>query len=241
MSAKNKVGFAATDRLKNDYIRLKREPIPLVHAEPDPSNILTWHYCLRGPLDTPYEGGYFHGLLKFPRDFPFKPPSILMLTPNGRFKVNQRLCLSISDFHPDTWNPAWSVSTILTGLCSFMVEESKTYGSIECDSLLRKRFARHSGMENLKDEKFKELFPDLVQEIKESIIEHKTKLESTLAKKGEKKSSEASKEATANANANDKNAPPIPAGGGASGGSLMTTILILFFALLAGIIFSKES
>lgn len=32
-----------------------------------------------------------------------------------------RLCLSISDFHPDTWNPAWSVSTILTGLLSFMV------------------------------------------------------------------------------------------------------------------------
>ena len=32
-----------------------------------------------------------------------------------------RLCLSISDYHPDTWNPAWSVSTILTGLLSFMV------------------------------------------------------------------------------------------------------------------------
>lgn len=32
-----------------------------------------------------------------------------------------RLCLSISDFHPDTWNPAWSVGTILTGLLSFMV------------------------------------------------------------------------------------------------------------------------
>ena len=40
-----------------------------------------------------------------------------------------------------------------------LVEESKTYGSIECDTLLRKRFARQSGMENLKDEKFKELFP----------------------------------------------------------------------------------
>ena len=34
-----------------------------------------------------------------------------------------RLCLSISDFHPDTWNPAWSVSTILTGLLSFMVSQ----------------------------------------------------------------------------------------------------------------------
>ena len=27
----------------------------------------------------------------------------------------------MSDFRPKTWNPAWSVSTILTGLLSFMV------------------------------------------------------------------------------------------------------------------------
>lgn len=43
----------------------------------------------------------------------------------------RRLCLSITDFHPDTWNPAWSVSTILTGLLSFMVEKGPTLGSIE--------------------------------------------------------------------------------------------------------------
>jgi ubiquitin-conjugating enzyme E2 J2 len=42
-----------------------------------------------------------------------------------------RLCLSISDFHPDTWNPAWSVSTILTGLLSFMLETTPTAGSME--------------------------------------------------------------------------------------------------------------
>lgn len=47
-----------------------------------------------------------------------------------RFRLH-RLCLSITDFHPDTWNPAWSVSTILTGLLSFMVEKGPTLGSIE--------------------------------------------------------------------------------------------------------------
>jgi ubiquitin-protein ligase len=28
--------------------------------------------------------------------------------------------LFVSDFHPASWNPAWSVATILTGLLSFM-------------------------------------------------------------------------------------------------------------------------
>ena len=37
-----------------------------------------------------YIGGYYHGKLVFPKDFPFKPPRIFMITPNGRFKVNTR-------------------------------------------------------------------------------------------------------------------------------------------------------
>ena len=61
------------------------------------------------------------GKLVFPKDYPFKPPSIRMLTPNGRFQIDTRLCLSMSDFHPGTWNPSWSVATILNGLLSFMV------------------------------------------------------------------------------------------------------------------------
>ena len=49
------------------------------------------------------------------------------------FSLYDRLCLSISDFHPDTWNPAWSVSTILTGLLSFMVGSSVTYVTNLCN------------------------------------------------------------------------------------------------------------
>jgi len=37
-----------------------------------------------------FTGGYYHGKLVFPREFPFKPPSIYMLTPSGRFSVNTR-------------------------------------------------------------------------------------------------------------------------------------------------------
>jgi hypothetical protein len=61
--------------------------------------------------------------LKFPADYPFKPPSIYMCTPSGRFATGQRLCLSMSDFHPETWNPGWSVATVATGLLSFMCED----------------------------------------------------------------------------------------------------------------------
>jgi ubiquitin-conjugating enzyme E2 J2 len=32
----------------------------------------------------------------FPREFPFKPPSIYMITPNGRFKLNTRYVIKHS-------------------------------------------------------------------------------------------------------------------------------------------------
>ena len=31
-----------------------------------------------------------------------QPPSLVMLTASGRFSVNTKLCLSMTDFHPGT-------------------------------------------------------------------------------------------------------------------------------------------
>ncbi|KAF1336028.1 Ubiquitin-conjugating enzyme e2, partial [Globisporangium splendens] len=110
----------ATKRLRKEYLALQRKPVENIIAVPQDSNILEWHYVITGTAGSPYEGGHYHGCLKFPPEYPMKPPAVYMTTPNGRFKTNQRLCLSMSDFHPETWNPMWSVSSILTGLYSFM-------------------------------------------------------------------------------------------------------------------------
>ncbi|XP_066928146.1 ubiquitin-conjugating enzyme E2 J2-like [Clytia hemisphaerica] len=166
--ASKRANATASTRLRQDYMRIKKDPVPyIIGAEPLPSNILEWHYVIKGPENSLYEGGYYHGKLVFPKDFPFKPPKIMMMTPNGRFKTHTRLCLSISDFHPDTWNPAWSVSTILTGLLSFMLEKAPTLGSIETTDYQKKQFALNSLEYNLKDKTFTELFPDICKEIKE--------------------------------------------------------------------------
>jgi len=166
--ASKRANATASTRLRQDYMRIKKDPVPyIIGAEPLPSNILEWHYVIKGPEKSLYEGGYYHGKLVFPKDFPFKPPKIMIMTPNGRFKTHTRLCLSISDFHPDTWNPAWSVSTILTGLLSFMLEKAPTLGSIETTDYQKKQFALNSLEYNLKDKTFTELFPDICKEIKE--------------------------------------------------------------------------
>ena len=124
-----------------------------------PNNILEWHFVIKGPADTPYVGGHYHGKLIFPSEYPYKPPAIMMLTPNGRFNTNTRLCLSMSDFHPETWVPAWSVASILNGVLSFMLESTPTVGSVEASLAERRRLAVNSHAFNRKTAIFCELFP----------------------------------------------------------------------------------
>jgi len=127
------------------------------------NNILELHYVIEGSGGTPYENGIYHGKLIFPNEYPLKPPSVIMLTPSGRFQPNRRLCLSMSDFHPETWNPMWSVSTILTGLYSFMIENAPTFGSIETSTRQKRLLAKQSLEYNIRDPVFCRLFPEYVE------------------------------------------------------------------------------
>lgn len=129
---------------------------------------------MEGVKGTPYEGGFYHGIelekdplillgkLIFPREYPYKPPSVLMLTPNGRFKENVRLCLSMSDYHPELWNPQWSVSSIIVGLLSFMLESTPTSGSIETTDSVKRIYASQSLKYNCSNSTFCALFPELL-------------------------------------------------------------------------------
>lgn len=132
---------AAHKRLTREYAILAANPPEYISAHPSESNILEWHYILTGPPNTPYHNGQYWGTLTFPSDYPFAPPAIRMHTPSGRFRCSERLCLSISDFHPKSFNPAWEVSTILLGVLSFMTSEEMTTGSISATDAQRREFA----------------------------------------------------------------------------------------------------
>ena len=104
------------------------------------------------------------GLILFPKEYPLKPPGIMMTTPNGRFQPDTRICFSMSDYHPETWSPVWTVRAVLVGLLSFMCEDKPTTGSINTSVARKKALAKLSWINNRQSPKFRELFPKLAAE-----------------------------------------------------------------------------
>ncbi|ESQ43547.1 hypothetical protein EUTSA_v10014520mg [Eutrema salsugineum] len=164
---------ACIKRLQKEYRSLCKEPVSHVVARPSPNDILEWHYVLEGSDGTPFAGGFYYGKIKFPAEYPYKPPGITMTTPNGRFATQKKLCLSMSDFHPESWNPMWSVSSILTGLLSFMMDNSPTTGSVNTTVAEKQLLAKSSLAFNCKNATFRKLFPEYLEKYSQQQVAEK--------------------------------------------------------------------
>ena len=105
--------------------------------------MFNWHFTIRGPPDSEYEEGIYHGKIEFPVEYPFKPPDLYFITvnrlhiifkPNGRYETNIKICLSVTRYHPEEWSPSWTIRTMLEGIISTFVDvkrEMMGYGSIK--------------------------------------------------------------------------------------------------------------
>lgn len=109
----------AVKRLMREAAEL-HQPTYNYFAQPVEDNLFEWHFTIRGPADTPFAKGIYHGRISLPADYPMKPPNIFFMTPNGRFETNTKICLSISGFHPESWRPSWSIRTALLAMIGFM-------------------------------------------------------------------------------------------------------------------------
>ncbi|XP_047333011.1 ubiquitin-conjugating enzyme E2 34-like [Impatiens glandulifera] len=177
---------ACVKRLQKEYRSLCKEPVSHVTARPSPNDILEWHYVLEGSEGTPFAGGHYYGKIKFPPEYPYKPPGITMITPNGRFMTQKKICLSMSDFHPESWNPMWSVSSILTGLLSFMMDSSPTTGSVSTTDIEKQRLAKSSLAFNCKNPTFKKIFPEYMEKYEEQqLLEQPSAKVASMGPKGE--------------------------------------------------------
>ncbi|XP_041109637.1 ubiquitin-conjugating enzyme E2 J1 isoform X2 [Polyodon spathula] len=70
-----------------------RDPTEHYHAQPLEDNLFEWHFTVRGPPDSDFDGGVYHGRVVLPPDYPMKPPSIILLTHTvDHVEARRRMC-----------------------------------------------------------------------------------------------------------------------------------------------------
>jgi ubiquitin-conjugating enzyme (huntingtin interacting protein 2) len=107
-----------------------------VSAEPVDGRLDHLHGQLRGPKDSPYEGGTFHVDIFIPREYPFQPPKMKFTTPIWHPNISSQAsdggrpfellcqqywpCLQTGaiclDILKDAWSPALTIKTALVSL-----------------------------------------------------------------------------------------------------------------------------
>ena len=134
----------AINRLTREYKKLEASPVDNIIPVPNPKNLFEWHFLIYGLKDSVYSDGFYHGKIIFPVEYPHKPPQIKFVTPSGRFETNKQICLSYTNFHPESWNPSWTIETMLVGLISFMNTNEMTAGGLRDSDGNRRIYAKRS-------------------------------------------------------------------------------------------------
>lgn len=118
---------------------LTPSPLPssaMVHggaSSTSSTDLFTWLAVLRGPKDTPYEGGFYRLILRVPKDYPMVPPSASFITkvfhPNVEFTTGN-VCL---DILKTKWSPAWTLSSVCLAVLNLLAEPASD-SPYNCDA-----------------------------------------------------------------------------------------------------------
>lgn len=109
-------------RLKVEMCNMANSPPANCSAGPiDDLDITKWDATIIGPKDSPFEGGVFYLTIKFPNNYPFKPPEVKFNTKvyHPNISPEGAICL---DILKTQWSPVLSMATILLSICSLLTD-----------------------------------------------------------------------------------------------------------------------
>jgi ubiquitin-conjugating enzyme E2 D/E len=112
----------ALRRLQRELTEIQNDPPANCTAGPtSEADFFTWEAMIFGPSDSPFSGGVFKLSIRFPTDYPFKPPIITFRTKIYHPNINAAggICL---DILKGQWSPALSISKVLLSILSLLTD-----------------------------------------------------------------------------------------------------------------------
>lgn len=133
-------------RLTKEFQKYLKSPIPCVKIAIQDDDVYKWYFLIHSIEEEPFTGGEYVGMLTFKTTYPFTPPALQMLTPNGLFGCKTNICTSFTNHHPESWAGAQTIESLLIGFVSMWTtnELSDTLGSINTRAEYKKMLAKES-------------------------------------------------------------------------------------------------
>ncbi len=121
--ADQRAKLARTNVILKKYKNATAKRLENVKLYMDPTDISTWYGLLHnfsGNADE-YKGGEYLVRVVLTAEFPYKPPEFYMMTPNGLFECECKVCIHIGEFHPEDYTPAMPVELFFENLMNGMI------------------------------------------------------------------------------------------------------------------------
>ena len=111
----------AAKRVRKELREIQKDTPSNCSAGPETDDLFDWAAVIMGPQGSVYQGGVFRLRIRFPPDYPFKPPKITFQTKIYHPNVNEKggICL---DILKDQWSPALTVSKVLLSISSLLTD-----------------------------------------------------------------------------------------------------------------------
>ena len=102
---------------------MRNDPPPNCSAAPvDDENLLRWKAMIKGPPDSPYEGGEFHLTINLQDDYPNKPPRVKFQTKIYHPNIDAAMgsvCLSIL---AKDWSSQYNIRVVLLAIYCLLTD-----------------------------------------------------------------------------------------------------------------------
>ncbi|KAG4100358.1 ubiquitin-conjugating enzyme [Neocallimastix lanati (nom. inval.)] len=112
----------ATNRIRKEYLQIQKNPVKLISIAPHEDNLYFWDGTLKGPVNSPYQGGTFKIKITFPQEYPFKPPVLKITTKIYHPNVDDDGSICMGILKPDSWKPTIKVTQVLEALINLIIE-----------------------------------------------------------------------------------------------------------------------
>jgi ubiquitin-conjugating enzyme E2 D/E len=115
------MNFQFTKRIEQEAKGMKMKPPDNCSGGPIDGNLLHWTATIIGPDKSPYEGGIFKLDIQFPKNYPFKAPTVKFVTKVYHPNIGRSgdICL---DILKSQWSPALKLSKVLLSICSLLCD-----------------------------------------------------------------------------------------------------------------------